>query len=180
LYILIKSGWCLFSLKYICVNLVSHSSSFFFRLTLSLVLVLNLKLVQVINVALESLRLDRQRLIIVIALQLISIYNSSDNLPLEGIDNLVLWSHDGGFGCDLAVSKVVCMTILKDLLEFNKTLSRDENVVVLEKIRHVEPSWSLNSHIQQVSSRELEVIVIWVSSSEEAELVMLKGGDNSL
>ena len=72
------------------------------------------------------------------------------------------------------------MTVLKDLLEFNKTLSRDENVVVLEEIRHVEPSWSLNSHIQQVSSRELEVIVIWVSSSEEAELVMLKRGDNSL
>lgn len=139
-----------------------------------------MKLVQVVNIALESLTLNRQRQFIVVACQFVSVNNSSDNLPLVGVDGLVLGAHDGAFGRDLAVSKVVGVTVFKDLLKFNQTLSRDKDVVVLEEVRHVEPLRSLHSHVQQVPRCQLEVIVRWITSSEEANFVCLEGGDNGL
>ena len=153
---------------------VSHSASqsFFISFVLGFAL---LKLVQVIDIALQSLALDRERHLVIVPLQLVGVDDLSDNLLLVRIDPFVMGAHDRISGGNLTVSIVVAVSVLKHLFELDQALPRDENVVVPQQVGHVEGSSCLHSYVLQIARRKLEVSIGWLAASEEAQFVLLEG-----
>ena len=151
---------------------IDSSRSFFIRLVLVLAL---LKLVQVIDIALQSLTLDRERHLVIVSLQLVRIDNLPDNLLLVRINLFVLSAHDRISSGNLTVSIVAAVSVLKHLFKLDQALPRDENVVVPQQVWHVEASRCLHSYVLQIARRKLEVSIGWLAASEEAQFVLLEG-----
>jgi len=72
------------------------------------------------------------------------------------------------------------LSLLQHELQVNQSLLRHEDIVVLEKIWHIELLGRLDSNILQVTRRKLKVVVGWRLTHQEAELVLFEWRDDSL
>ena len=113
-----------------------------------------LKSLQVIYVAFESLTLNGKRQAVVVVLESFWINDRSDNLLLEGVDDLVLGTNDGFLRGDLLVAEVVRHSGVKNFLEVDQTLLSHEDVVALEEVGYIELLRVLNTDIHQVSGSQ--------------------------
>ena len=157
----------------VCLFVVATPPRYLLQSSLLLLLTL-LQSVKVVNVAFECLTLNRQRQLIVVALNLLSIDDRPDNLSFELVDDFALSAFNGAIRGDFTVAIDVVLPAIEDVFKIDQTLLGNEDVVVFEEVGNVELTRCLHSDVLQIASCQGKVVIDGFAPSQEAQFVLLE------